>query len=149
MNLDSILQIDKGNYKHKAMPIQITKINNSENQEIIKKLLAFAKANKLQAVSAPILGINYRIIVFKIKNKYEVFVNPVIIDESKEKSNVRENCLAINHGKTYALVPRPNWIEISGLNKQGKRFSLKLKDKLAASFQHHRDHLEGKFFKYD
>ena len=98
--------------------------------------------------SAIFILINYiiYIIIFKIKTRYEVFVNPVIIEQGEEKFDDWENCLAVNNGQTYGLVPRHVWIEISGLDKHGKRFSLKLKDKLAASFQHQRDHLEAKFF---
>ena len=113
MNID-LVPIGDESYEQKAMPIQITKISNKENQDIIAQLIEYARAHKLQAISAPVLGINFRIIVFKIKNNYEAFINPVTINQSEEKFDDWENCLAVNSGKTFGLVPRPVWIEISG-----------------------------------
>jgi len=146
MNTDSILQIGNPALTGKANPIQITKITSKENKKIYSELLGFLKKQKLQSLSTPIFDIKKRIIIIRKNKKPILLINPVVFEKSKTEYNYWENCLCINHGKLWGLVPRYQWIEIVGHLKSGRRVSLKLTGKTAADFQHQREHLEGNFF---
>ncbi|MCB0390257.1 MAG: peptide deformylase [Bdellovibrionales bacterium] len=69
--------------------------------------------------------------------------NPEII-KKEGKTTYEEGCLSV---PTYfEIVERFNYIEVKGLNKEGKEYQIKTDGLLSICIQHEIDHLDGKLF---
>jgi peptide deformylase len=73
-----------------------------------------------------------------------VMINPEITFFSKEMSSYQEGCLSIP--AQYAEVERPENIEVSFLDLDGKQQSLKADGLFAVAIQHEIDHIDGILF---
>ena len=93
------------------------------------------------AISAPVLGIPFRIIVMKESYEYKFYINPRILRKEGEQL-FEEGCLCIPD--EWKKVKRPNIILIEYINQNGKRLKKRLFGQGAAIFMHQFDHLEGK-----
>ena len=72
-----------------------------------------------------------------------IIFNPEIISKDG-KTTYDEGCLSV---PTYfETVERAKEIEVTGLNEEGKRFTIKTDGLLAICIQHEIDHLDGKLF---
>lgn len=71
----------------------------------------------------------------------EVYINPVLLKMSREKTNKHEGCLSIR-GK-WGLVPRAEKATLRAYNAEGREFTRGASGFLAHIFQHEMDHLEG------
>lgn len=72
-----------------------------------------------------------------------VIFNPVIV-KKEGKTSYDEGCLSV---PTYfETVERFNWIEVTGLDLEGKPLTLQTDGLLAICIQHEIDHLDGKLF---
>ena len=78
------------------------------------------------------------------KNEPRVFINPQIKILAHEQLDYEEGCLSVPG--FYESVSRPEHIEVSALNREGKTFTLKPDGLLAVCIQHEMDHLNGKLF---
>ncbi len=94
-------------------------------------------------LAAPQVGISEQIIVVDIGEGPIVLINPRII-ASKGKQLGKEGCLCVPG--LYAEVERAEWVEVKGLNKEGKPVEYESHDLLARVFQHEIDHLSGLLF---
>lgn len=73
-----------------------------------------------------------------------VIVNPKIRKHAKQLVEDWEGCLSIPDLR--GRVPRWSWLELSGLDRNGKPISLKATDFFARVIQHELDHLDGIVF---
>lgn len=105
-------------------------------------------------LAAPQIGVSTRVVVVDgdvmtdiypyLKDFKRTFINPVILEESKEKVEYNEGCLSVPG--IYADVVRPEKIRVEyydrNLEKQTEEF-----DKFAARIcQHEFSHLDGVLF---
>ena len=95
------------------------------------------------------IGFPKRIIVMDVskdqKNKNPMyFVNPIILNKSKEQSIYEEGCLSVPD--QFAEIERPNKCEVEYLDYNGEKKLLKAEGLLATCIQHEIDHLEGILF---
>ena len=92
-------------------------------------------------IAAPQVGINKRFFVAIINNKeIKIFINPKIIEYSKETNLDTEGCLSIPNME--GVIERYNWIKIKYFN--GKKIVTELYTGLNARIiQHENDHLDG------
>ena len=95
------------------------------------------------------IGFPQRIIVMDIskdkKNKNPMyFVNPIILNKSKEQSIYEEGCLSVPD--QFAEIERSNKCEVEYLDYNGEKKLLKAEGLLATCIQHEIDHLEGILF---
>lgn len=72
-----------------------------------------------------------------------VIFNPEVTT-SEGKTTFEEGCLSVPG--YFETVQRSNYIEVKGLDREGKALNLKLDGLLAICMQHEMDHLEGKLF---
>lgn len=78
---------------------------------------------------------------------YSVFVNPQIIEKSKQTIVFEEGCLSVP-GIT-AKIGRPRVIRVRAKNESGEEFEIEASDLYSVVIQHEYDHLIGKeFFDY-
>tara|TARA_B100000965_G_C19558276_1_gene743264 strand:+ start:312 stop:836 length:525 start_codon:yes stop_codon:yes gene_type:complete len=95
------------------------------------------------------IGVLKRVIVIDLSKESEkknplFFVNPKIIQKSKELVSYEEGCLSIPN--QFAEVKRPNSCTINYLDYEGKTQEIKTDGLLATCIQHEIDHLNGILF---
>ena len=95
------------------------------------------------------VGIPKRVIVLDIKQKEGkknplFFVNPEIIQKSKNLSTYEEGCLSVPG--QFAEIDRPDKCHIKYLDYYGEKKEINAEGMLATCIQHEMDHLEGILF---
>jgi peptide deformylase len=99
-----------------------------------------AKYNFGRAIAAPQLGNMKRLIYMNIA-KPMVFINPKIINKSKEVFEVWDDCMCFPN--LFVKVMRHNTIEIEYLDENWKTQNAVFENDLSELFQHEFDYLEG------
>jgi peptide deformylase len=95
------------------------------------------------------VGVPKKVIVLDISRKDEpknpmYFINPEIIDKSKNNSIYEEGCLSVPG--QFAEIVRPDKCHIKYLDYYGQYQEYKAEGMLATCIQHEMDHLEGILF---
>ena len=95
------------------------------------------------------VGIPKRVIVLDIAQKEGprkpmYFINPEIIEKSKNNSTYEEGCLSVPG--QFAEIDRPDQCHIKYLDYHGQPKEIKAEGMLATCIQHEMDHLEGILF---
>ena len=127
---------------------RIAKVDDKLRQTIKEMLQTMYSADGI-GLAAPQVGINKQLIVIDIalENPDEpplVFINPKVTKTGKDLCSADEGCLSIPG--VYLEVTRPEVIEVSYKNEQGKPCKLKADGLLARAIQHEMDHLNGVLF---
>jgi peptide deformylase len=78
----------------------------------------------------------------KVKQPIAIF-NPEIVVQ-KDLTDYEEGCLSVPG--FFETVERANYVEVKGLDENGKEILIKTDGLLAICLQHEMDHLEGKLF---
>lgn len=129
-----------------------------EGQVDLKKLIAdmFETLTAAEGcgLAAPQVGLNYRLFIVDGSDLGEdypdcadfkqVFINPIIVEESKEKSTYSEGCLSLP-GISENVI-RPKTITINWLDENFEEHEETFTDFKARIVQHEYDHLEGHVF---
>jgi peptide deformylase len=127
---------------------------DKEAKEDIQTLIDFfVTRDDAVGLSAPQIGINKRIIVFRNKNTErpsgplnpddcEVLINPRITQTRGEKVTATEGCLSCP--EVQVEVSRFPEIKVRALDAKGKKISKRYLDFIARVVQHEIDHLDGK-----
>ncbi|MCL5406943.1 MAG: peptide deformylase [Patescibacteria group bacterium] len=123
--------------------------NDLQNQ--VKLMQEFLKTHDGAGLAANQIGLKNNVIVVefideKKKNTipFQAFINPEIIEYSKEKDCTEEGCLSIPH--IELPVERAKKIKIRYQDIYGKKIKLTAKEILARIIQHEVDHLKGVVF---
>ena len=113
---------------------------------------SFLGREDASGLAAPQIGINKRIIAFRIRGfgekgkikpeDFEVLVNPRITQARGEKVTMAEGCLSCP--EIQVEISRFPEIKIRALNAQGEKISKRYLDYVARVIQHEIDHLDGK-----
>lgn len=115
-------------------------------QEIILKLKNEIRENNLDALTAPQIGENVRIMCIKFdKNDIRSFINPIISKVGDMRLS-RETCSSIP--KEVYIRPRNSTITLMYLSPLGKPMSCQLVGGAAIKAQHAIDHLDGMLLPY-
>ena len=121
------------------------KIINEETANIAKQMLDILKRDKGVGLAGPQIGYMKRIFVAHVEGDIErVFINPSILETSKNTVKVEEGCLSVPG--IYANVIRSEAIKVQAWNEKGRPFTLEVTGILARVVQHEYDHLEGILF---
>lgn len=127
---------------------RIAKVDDKIRQTIKEMLQTMYSADGI-GLAAPQVGIHKQLIVIDINlDKPEipplVLINPKITKSGNDFCNAEEGCLSIPG--VYLDVSRPETIEVSYKNEQGKPTKLNADGLLARAIQHEMDHLNGVMF---
>ena len=127
---------------------RIAKVDEKIRQTIKEMLQTMYSADGI-GLAAPQVGIHKQLIVIDINlDKPDipplVLINPKIIRSGSDFSKGEEGCLSIPG--VYLDVSRPDTIELSYKNEQGKPSKLKATGLLSRVIQHEMDHLNGVMF---
>ena len=98
-------------------------------------------------LAASQVDVHERVIVIDISENHDdplVFINPEITIIESELGTYDEGCLSVPG--FFEAIHRPQRVEVTALDRDGKSFTRVLDDLLAVCLQHEIDHLEGKLF---
>ena len=118
MAVRDILQI--GDLKLKAKNKVVKNFNSPRIKKVIRDLVDTMIKNDLVGVASPQIGENYQMFVTEPRktktrtadqtDELRVYINPKIIDFSKEENVIYEGCGSVVHGELFAPVKRPRQI---------------------------------------
>lgn len=127
---------------------RVAKVDD-EIRQIVRQMLQTMYSEDGIGLAAPQVAINKQIIVVDIDPENPehpplVLINPVIKAFSKEIEVCQEGCLSIPG--VYLDVQRPETIEVSFKDEQGRPQTIKASGLLSRAIQHEIDHLNGVLF---
>ena len=120
-----------------------------EIQKLIDDMLETMYAAPGIGLAAIQVGVPKRVIVLDIAQKEGqknpmFFINPEIIDKSKNNTTYEEGCLSVPG--QFAEIDRPDKCYVKYLDYHGQPKEIKAEGMLATCIQHEMDHLEGILF---
>lgn len=115
---------------------------NDEIRKLAQDMIDTMIANDGVGLAANQVGILKRIIVVQTEEGPQIFINPEIIERSRQVNVDQEGCLSLPNG-LYLGIKRVREIRIRALNFNGERIQMKLRDFTARIFQHEVDHING------
>jgi peptide deformylase len=122
------------------------KVVNSKIKKLISDMAETMYSAPGIGLAATQVDVHQRIIVIDIsedKNNLLVLINPRLLEKRGEETN-QEGCLSVP--EIFEKVKRAEWIKVSALDENGKKFELEAEGLLAVCIQHEVDHLLGKVF---
>jgi len=122
------------------------KVVNKEIKTLISNMAETMYEAPGIGLAATQVDFHQRIIIIDIsedKNNLLVLINPILLESKGEEIN-QEGCLSVP--EVFEKVKRAEWIKISAIDINGKKFELEADGLLAVCIQHEMDHLEGKVF---
>ena len=122
---------------------------DEELQQLMNDMVETMYAAPGIGLAAIQVGIPKRVLVLDISRKEGLkkpmyFVNPEVIEKSKNLSTYEEGCLSVPG--QFAEIDRPDRCHIKYLDYNGNHKELKSEGLLATCIQHEIDHLEGILF---
>lgn len=145
--------IQIGDPRLKAKNKIVNDFNNLVVKRVVSDLVDTMHENGLIGMAAQQIGENWKIFVTEPRetenrpadqaDELRVYINPTIIESSKDESIIYEGCGSVLNGTLFGPVKRPKEITIEALDLKGKRFRLVSDGILARVIQHEYDHLQG------
>lgn len=160
MAILEVLTFPNPRLRHKAQPI--SKVT-AEIKQLASDMLETMYAERGIGLAAIQVGVEKRILVIDIRpmaegDRYDlskmselekavamplVILNPEI-KKKEGKTTFEEGCLSVPG--YFETVQRDEYIEVTGMDLEGKPLNLQLDGLLAICMQHEIDHLDGKVF---
>lgn len=150
--------------RKKAKKLTHAQLKSSATQQLIDLMITTLRDRPGVGLAAPQVGESLQIIIIEDKKEYhekvskdllnaqsrksvslKVIINPILhIEDDKNDELFFEGCLSID-GYT-AVVPRAKKVTVSGIDREGKKVTLKAEGWLARIIQHEVDHLNGSLY---
>jgi len=145
-----ILAVPNDILRKKSTPVEFTHELRLQTEDLITALKE-ARDPEGVGLSFPQIGLNLRGFVTYLEHRIKIYLNPIILDKSEEKTlggtpdrPTLEGCLSIPH--LYGPVWRCKKIKVRAFDEWGNPFDKVLTSFPARLFQHEYDHLEGVLF---
>lgn len=127
---------------------RIAKVDDSIRQ-LAKEMLQTMYSSNGIGLAAPQVGVNKQLIVLDCEPDNPahpplILINPQITSYGQTLCKAEEGCLSIPG--VYLDVIRPEAIEVSFKDEQGRPRKMQANDLLARAIQHEMDHLNGVMF---
>jgi peptide deformylase len=135
----SILKFDSPSLRQPCTPVEY-----DDDIDFIEDMIELLKATRNGVgLAAPQIGVLKQVILIKPLGWKEprVFINPVIISESKKQNTDIEGCLS--YPDLFVDVSRPNTIKLTSLDRRWKRQTDRFETFAARIACHEMDHLRG------
>jgi peptide deformylase len=142
--------IEAGDPRLKAQNKVVKDFKSLQVKKLIKDLSDTMYKTDLIGIAAPQIGENYMVFVTHPRNtgarklvkadKLRVFINPKIVQRSKEKSEIFEGCGSL--GDVFGPVLRSKEVKVEAFDESGQKFSLHVNGIMARVIQHEYDHLQ-------
>lgn len=127
-----------------AATFNFSRHSQKEIRELIKGMREIMRRADGVGLSANQLGLDMRVFVAAVNNKFYAIFNPEIIKKSEEKKIMEEGCLSVPG--LSGQLERSQTLVIQGFDPAGKKIKIKAWGLLARVFQHEVDHLNGVLF---
>lgn len=151
MAIRDIIQI--GDSRLKAKNKVVKNFNSPRIGKVIRDLVDTMRRNDLVGIAAPQIGENYQIFVTEPRktktrstnqaDELRVYINPRIINFSREENIIYEGCGSVVHAQLFGPVKRPRQITIEAHDQKMQGLHLVCDGLLARVIQHEYDHLSG------
>ncbi len=128
----------------KTREFDFSKYKKQEIRALIKTMRQKMQEADGIGLSANQVGLDIKVFVAKVENKFYAVFNPELAQLSKETIVLDEGCLSVPG--VYGAVERPARVTLKGFDQAGKSIKVKAWGLLARVFQHEVDHLNGKLF---
>ena len=137
-----ILKLGNESLKQKALPVK--KIG-PEYIKIAEDLINALHEEEGVGLAGPQVGIQERIFAIHVQGDVpRIFINPSIIETSRETVKLEEGCLSIPG--IYTNVIRSRAVKVQAWNEKGRPFTIEAQGILARVILHEYDHLDGILF---
>lgn len=107
----------------------------------------------LIGIAAPQIAENVRVFITEPRetktrskdqaDELRVYINPMLVDTSKEEVTIFEGCGSVLHGTLFGPVDRPQTITIEAYDLEGNKFHMTADGILGRVIQHEYDHMHG------
>ena len=144
MALLTILEFPDPRLRTRAKPVATV---DSRIQRLIDDMFETMYAAPGIGLAASQVDVHERVIVIDVSEDRtgpRVFINPEVTVIDDTLGNYDEGCLSVPG--FYETVQRPQVVEVSALDREGKPFTETLDGLMGICLQHEIDHLEGKLF---
>ena len=118
-----------------------TPINADDAAAVNKMISLMNEIDYAAGIAAPQIGYPKRIFVLKDKDKYETFINPVIISVGVQTKKEQEGCLSFPGW--CVKVERPTFVKVQYYDTLGGLHESSFNDIEARAIFHEMDHLNG------
>lgn len=149
--MKDIVQTGDKVLRAKAKYIEHSKITTKEIQKNLQEMReSLATQNDGVAIAAPQIGYSHQIFIVapfifeEPEKEHLVYINPVIINQSKKTKWLHEGCLSCRW--KVGEVERSLETTVEAYDEHGKKFTETADGLLAHIFQHEIDHLNGILF---
>lgn len=127
---------------------RISKVD-TEIRQLVREMLQTMYSSDGIGLAAPQVGVHKQLIVVDVEpdnpaNPPLILINPTIKKFSQELCQAQEGCLSIPG--VYMDVTRPQLVEVSYKDENGRPRTIKAGDLLGRCIQHEMDHLNGVVF---
>ncbi|MEK7115002.1 MAG: peptide deformylase [Patescibacteria group bacterium] len=130
--------------RRKTADFDFSKYSLKEIKDLIKKMRAAMKKANGIGLSANQVGLNLKLFIARVDNKFYSIFNPKITKFSEETFASEEGCLSVP--EIFGPTKRAEKITLEGQDTAGKKIKIKAWGLLAKVFQHEVDHLNGLLF---
>ncbi|OGV97111.1 peptide deformylase [Microgenomates group bacterium RBG_16_45_19] len=144
--------VQVGDLKLKAKNAPVTDFDSRKVKKVIADLIETMRSEQLIGMAAPQIGENFQIFateprktIFRsgVFDPLRIFINPKIVDSSKELVVAYEGCGSVVRAQLFGPVRRSRVITVKALDEKGQGFKLTGDGILARVIQHEYDHLQG------
>ena len=113
-----------------------------ETRDLIKKMKEIVRGDEMTVgLAAPQMGVSKRIIIVQTERGLTAFINPEIIEKTKETETAEEGCLSLPG--IFLNIKRWKRITVKALDEQGKNIEVRADGFIARVFQQEIDHING------
>lgn len=131
--------------RKKTSDFDFSKYSLKEIKDLIKKMRATMKKANGIGLSANQIGLDLKLFIARIDNKFYSVFNPKITKCSEKTITLKEEgCLSVP--EIFGPTERPERITLEGQDMNNKKLKIKAWGLLARVFQHEVDHLNGALF---
>ncbi len=144
MDMFSIVKHPSPSLRERSQEVAVAEITTPTFQAYLDQLTHTMVIKDGVGIASPQVGINKRVIVVRMNDLIECYINPEILKHSSELIEGEEGCLSVPG--IYGLVDRSKRIRLRAINRHGRTHELDLRHFPATIFQHEIDHLNGILF---
>ena len=113
-----------------------------EIRDLIEKMKEIVKGDEVTVgLAAPQLGVSKRIIIVQTEKGLAAFVNPEIIEKTKDTETAEEGCLSLPG--IFLNIKRWKGIRVKALDEHGEDVEIRADGFIARVFQQEIDHING------
>ena len=136
--------LDLKTYPDKCLRIKTRQVESFDAglEDTLRAMADVMYLSQGVGLAATQVGLGLNILVIDAGDGLMHFINPEIVEKSREKSRMEEGCLSVP-GITVN-ISRSKTVKIRAQNEKGEVFVRKFEGLISTALQHEMDHLHGK-----